>query len=73
MRPKKASNLTLEHTKIEHCKAGASAFEQSRLQNLRSSGWLLLLMDLGTIATGWLIAWLIAFVGRWIYRGSVSA
>ncbi len=59
--------------KAKECKAEALAFHQKRFQELRASVRVLPAVDLGTIAIGWLLVWLITSVVRWIYRGFASA
>jgi hypothetical protein len=58
--------------KYKECQDSASSFHGSSNADLRKGIPLLLAVDLGTVAFGWLVVWLVTLVVRWVQRGFAS-
>jgi len=53
----------------EACGDRASAHHHQQFDDLYSNVWVLLLVDLASIALAWFVAWIVICVGRWVVAG----
>jgi hypothetical protein len=58
---------------LKDCSDRAIAFFSKQVGNLWSNMWVLLLVDAATIALGWLLAWIVVVLVRWVSRGVQKA
>jgi hypothetical protein len=54
---------------LHKCSADASAFFTKQVSDLWSNVWILLLVDLASIALAWLLVWIVVSLVRWVSRG----
>jgi len=58
---------------FKECRDEALRFYGSSLEDSRKGIPVLLALDAGTVAFGWLVAWIVLSVARWVQRGFASA
>jgi hypothetical protein len=69
LQPSDASRDAQIERDLKDCSDRASAFFTKQVGDLWSNLWILLLIDLASIALAWLLVWIVVSLVRWVSRG----